>query len=341
MKALVYLGPKQLEIRQLPDAEPGPDEVKIKVKYTGICGSDLHGYLGTTGRRTPPMVMGHEFSGTVFSVGKNVSRFKKGDRVTAQPILNCGHCSYCQAGDINICPSRKFLGTFSTNGTLGEYIILSQENVLPLPEEVSYKAGALIEPTAVAYSAVKMAGNVEGKTVMVIGAGTIGLLVMMVAKYYKAKTIIATDLSPHRLQIAKECGADVALNPAAQDIEKELQNLGLRDEVDITIECVGATPTVQQSLRFLRNKGTAVWVGNSAPMVEINMQDVVTRELTIKGTYIYNQQDFIDSIALLGQKEMKQAENLVDEIVPLEQAADMFEQLLAKDTKLIKVLVEP
>jgi len=222
MRALMYQGPKTMNIMDIPDVTPKKNEVKIAPKYVGICGSDVHGYLGTTGRRIPPMVMGHEMSGVVLEVGSEVTRFKPGDRVTVQPILYCGECDYCKQGLVNICANRRFLGTMTQNGTFMDAICVDEKNVFSLPGSISDIEGALIEPFAVAYRAVRQAlpRPVEGKTVMICGAGTIGLLLLIIAKCFSAGKTIVTDLSDFRLKLAKQNGADIVINPARQDIDQ-------------------------------------------------------------------------------------------------------------------------
>jgi len=339
MRALVYQGPKKMNILDVPDVVMNKREVKIAPKYVGICGSDVHGYLGTTGRRIPPMIMGHEMSGIVIEVGSEVSSFKPGDRVTVQPILYCGQCVYCKQGLINICSNRRFLGTMDQNGAFSDEICIEEKNVFHIPDSISDIEGALIEPLAVAYRAVRQVMPVENKTVMICGTGAIGLLLLAVVRYFGAGKTIVTDLSDFRLEIAKKNGADIIINPAKQDLKQELLENGVYDSIDISFEAVGATPTAQQTVDYVRNKGNIVWVGNSAPMVTINMQNIVTREVVIKGTYIYTEEDFADSIRLLADGNIK-ISNIVSKIIPLEEAPAMFEKLSIGPGELIKVLVD-
>jgi 2-desacetyl-2-hydroxyethyl bacteriochlorophyllide A dehydrogenase len=339
MRALVYQGPKTMNILDVPDVFPKNNEVKIAPKYVGICGSDTHGYLGTTGRRIPPMVMGHEMSGIVLETGPGVSRCKPGDRVTVQPILYCGDCTYCRQGLVNICAKRRFLGTMDQNGVFADAICVEEKNVFLLPDSIGDLEGAMIEPLAVAFRAVSQAIPIEGKTVLICGAGAIGLLLLSVAKYFGAGKTAVVDLSSHRLNLAMQNGADIIINPAYQDIERELSKNGIRDSIDIAFEAVGVTPTVQQTVDYVRNKGTVVWVGNSSKMVTINMQNVVTRELLIKGTYVYTEKDFEEAICLLANSDMD-IKRFISKVIPLEHATAAFEELCAGAGELIKVLVD-
>lgn len=335
----MYMGPKKMQIVDVPDINPKMKEVKIAPKYVGICGSDVHGFLGITGRRTPPMIMGHEVSGLVLEVGSSVTEFKPGDRVTIQPILNCGYCEYCEKGLINICPNRNFLGTMEENGALVDSICVDKKNVILLPNGIDTIEGAMIEPLAVAYRAINQAMPIEGKTVMISGAGTIGLMILMLARYYNAGKTIILDLNNSRLDLARQIGADITINPSTQDIEEKLGEYNCLNTVDITIEAVGVTSTAQQTVDYVRNKGTVIWVGNSAQMITINMQSIVTREITIKGTYVYNEQDFLESIQLLAAKSID-VKQLISMIIPLEKASEMFNSLSSNAGDLIKVIIE-
>ncbi len=339
MKALVYLGPKKMEIQEWAAPEPGPGEVRVRSKFVGICGSDVHGFLGTTGRRTAPMVMGHEMSGTVDKKGAGVQGIPAGARVTVQPILNCGHCRYCEKGLINICQNRKFLGTMSTNGAFSEYFCVPAENICVLPENVSLEVGALVEPFAVAFRAVKHALPVEGKTVMVCGSGTIGLMILKVLKLNKAKRVVMVDLSDERLSLARRHGADDVVNPGTTPLDQALRDLGIRDDVEVSFEAVGVSPTVQQTVDFVQNCGQVIWVGNSSPMVSLNMQNVVTREVNIQGSYVYTGEDFRACVGLLSGKP-QDFSGIISKIIPLGEATAAFDTLSEGAGSLIKVLVD-
>ncbi|MBU4450574.1 MAG: alcohol dehydrogenase catalytic domain-containing protein, partial [Actinobacteria bacterium] len=167
MEALVYESPKNIKIKQVNDPIMHKGELLIKVKATGICGSDVHGYLGITGRRIPPMIMGHEFSGDISKTGEGVTEFSVGDRVTVQPLVFCGDCDYCKQGLTNLCISKKFYGAMDTNGSMAEYICVPQKLIYRLPDSVSYLEGAMIEPLAVAYRAVNQVPNIEEKNVFI------------------------------------------------------------------------------------------------------------------------------------------------------------------------------
>ena len=339
MKALVYEGPRQMPIRDYPECFPKAGEVKIKVKYCGICGSDIHGYTGASGRKIPPMIMGHEFSGVITELGEGASKFKIGDRVAVQPVKYCGECAFCKSGNVNICANRRGLGVLDVDGAFTEYICLEEKYVYPLADNVSDEEGALLEPLSVAYHAVNHALPLEGQNVLIAGTGTIGLLILMLVKANQAKNIVVTDLSEDRLEMARRFGANITVNPMTQDLDQVLKDAGIRDQIDVAIECVGATPTCQQTVDFVRIQGRIVWVGNAAKMVTINMQNIVTREVSIYGTYAFTEEDFSGALKLLEEKRIH-AQEIVSRIVTLEETVDAFEELTKGAGKDIKILVD-
>ena len=338
MRALVYQGPKTMTLENWETPTPKAGEVRVRTAFVGICGSDVHGWLGITGRRTAPMVMGHELSGTISAIGEGVTGPNIGDRVTVLPLFYCGECDYCGEGLDNICPNREFMGAMTCNGALMDEFCVSAKNICKLPENISLEIGALIEPFAVAYRGVCHAAPVEGKTVMICGAGTIGLMALKVCKMLGAKTVAMVDLSNDRLALAGRHGADVLVN-GAEDIDAALKAAGIRDSIDIAIEAVGVSPTVQQSVNFVRNHGKVVWIGNSAPMVSLNMQTVVTREVSIQGSYIYSHADFLECIRLLSEQPQN-FDGIISDIVTLEDAEESFRELSQGAGSKIKVLVK-
>ena len=339
MKALMYMGPRELILTDIPEPSPAPNEIKIKVKLVGICGSDVHGYTGATGRRIPPMVMGHEMSGVVSECGSGATKFQVGDRVVVQPVQYCGECKYCKENSINICANRKGLGVMDINGGFTEYVCMNEKFAYKLADSVSDESAALMDPVSVAYHAVKKILPLEGKNIMISGAGTIGLLVLKVAKLYNPQNIAILDMSDDRLWLAKEYGATVTINPAQQDIKEELEKAGIFGEINCTIECVGATPTAQQTINYVQNQGTVLWVGNAAKMININMQEIVTRELSVFGCYAFTEDDFAEVLELLEKNKLNVTE-IISGIIPLHQAPDAFESLAASAGKDIKIIVD-
>jgi 2-desacetyl-2-hydroxyethyl bacteriochlorophyllide A dehydrogenase len=338
MKALVYNGPEDLRWENIEDVRPAKDEVLIKVRAVGICGSDVHGYLGITGRRIPPMVMGHEFSGVVQEVGESVSRLKIGDRVAPYPVDFCGECASCREGNVHLCFNKKAYGVLECNGAMAEYICVPEKVVFRLADNVSYGVGSMIEPMAVSYRGVNSAGDLTGKNVLVVGAGTIGLLAMAIVKMRNPAKIFITDLSDSRLSVAKEMGADFTINPSKVDVNEiikaETDGLG----VDVAIEAVGATPTVRQAMASLKFGGKAVWIGNSAKMISVNMQEIVTRELRVFGTFLYSYKEFGEVVDLLNSGKLN-VEPIISLEAPMEKGIELFNKLAKDPGSLIKVIL--
>lgn len=263
------------------------------------------------------MIMGHELSGEVAAVGEKVTGFFVGDRVAVQPVMYCGTCEYCRSGNMNICKNRRGLGVLDVNGAFTEYLCMEEKYVYPLPDSVSDYAGAVLEPLSVAYHAVGHVASYEGKNVLIAGAGTIGFLILKLVLARGAKTAVVTDLSQEKLLRAKKAGAALVVNPSVQSLDEELKAAGLRDEIDVAIECVGVTPTANQTIEFVKIKGTVIWVGNAEKLVTINMQQLVTREVSVFGTYAFTETDFASALKLLADGVIH-VDDVVTDVVSME-----------------------
>jgi L-iditol 2-dehydrogenase len=328
MRALQLVAPSTLAVVDLPAPVPGPGEVRLRVKACGICGSDLHGMDGSSGRRIPPLVMGHEASGTVDVAGEGVTAWQPGDRVTIDSTVWCGECGYCREGRVNLCDARQVVGVacaeFRRDGAFAEFVVVPQRILHRLPDGLSFEEAAFAEPVGVALHAVARAGDVAGRTTLVVGAGLIGLLVIQALKRAGAARIIAVDLDEGRLKLAMELGADEAIisgNPVP--------------EVDVALEVVGAAPTVDLAIRSVKKGGRVVLVGNLSPTVPLPLQVVVTRELDVVGTCAIAGEypEALEAIASGGIRVTP----LVSASVPLENGVSAFEQ--AKAPGALKVLV--
>jgi len=322
MQALVYAAPGELRLERIPVPAIAGDEVLIQVKSCGICGSDVAGYLGKTGRRIPPMVMGHEFSGVVARVGRRVEGLTPGQRVTAQPIRFCGECPFCAQGRTSLCENQSMLGVLETNGAMAQYVKAAAKQIVPLPDGVSFDTAALAEPFAVAYSAVKK-GGVEGKAAAVVGTGTIGLMIVAALRMSGAARIYAMDLLEDKRRFALAMGADEAFDPTdGEAFSRMLHDTG--GGVDVAFEAVGADMSVATAMNSLRKAGTAIWVGNMARAVQVNMQQIVTRELQVRGNFDYTQAGFAEAVGMMGRTDFS---GLIDQVVSLEGAIDAFQRL--------------
>lgn len=340
MKALRYLGPRKLEIRELPTPEPARGEVLIKVLACGICGSDVHGYLGLTGRRLEPMTMGHEFCGEIVKTGVAANQFKTGDQVIVQPIHFCGECVNCKRGLTMLCLNKRFFGVLSVDGAMAEYVSVPEKLLYPLPDHCAPYTGALVEPYAVAYGGVLKAGDIEGKTVLVIGAGTIGVCVLQLLKLRKPGKLIVSDLSDSRLNTSLELGADAVINPAKQDFMETLQELTTGSMIDISIECVGVQPTANQSIQCLKAGGASVWLGMSQKEMTINMQDIVCSARRVLGSFNYTHEEF-GQVAKIVTSGQLATDKLVSRIVSLEEAAGIFPEIHEHPDDYLKVMIDP
>jgi len=327
-----------MPLRDVPKPEPGANEVGVKIEAVGVCGSDVHGYKGTTGRRKPPIIMGHEFSGTIVSVGAGVRDYEVGDRVVAMPLLTCGYCDNCRAGFPNQCQNRSGLG-MNLDGAYAEYVNVAPKMLFRLPAELSWEQGALVEPLAVAMHAVNLAPLRLLDTVVILGAGMIGLTVLLAARTKGAGKIIATDLLEHRLDVARKLGADIAINPEKEDVVGAIRAETGGKGAPIVFEAVGIGATANQSLLLARNGGNVIWIGNSEPEVTINMQQVITRELTVRGIYGFNE-EFRLSIEAMRSKRIDLTE-LIEKRARLEDGTQLIDDLAKGKADWVKVMLKP
>ncbi len=341
MKALYYLGDRNMELRDIPKPEPRPGEYLIRVKANGICGSDVEGYLGKTGRRTPPMIMGHEFSGFIERAPEG-GRYSVNQKVVVFPKPYCGVCEFCRQGLVNVCPEGICMGVLDAPGSMCEYVAIEEKYILPF-EGISYSEAAFTEPLAVAYRSVHKISDDElrqAEYTLVIGAGTIGLMVLALLKYRGAKHVIVSDAAGFRLDIAKQLGADSTLNPAKEDFLEGLRSITGDRLCDFAIEAVGIAPTAKSSLDALKIGGTAIWIGNAQKFVEVDMQKIVTSELKIKGNYVYDLDGFSESLRLLSEGKINIAPLMTD-VYPLEQGVQAFRDLENNsDGRRLKVILE-
>jgi Threonine dehydrogenase and related Zn-dependent dehydrogenases len=340
MKALRYHGPKELRYEDVPDVSPRSGEVKLRIRAVGICGSDVHGYLGITGRRIPPMTMGHEFSGEIVELGEGVDGLTVGDRVACFPFGFDGTCDTCRRGDFTLCENRILYGVLTDDGAFADYLCVTQGTCIKLADSVSFEAGSLIEPLTVAYHATGRipADMIRGKNVLLVGAGTIGLMTLLCLKKRGAAQILVSDLGDSRLELAKRMGATHVFNPSRDDVPAKAFELTGGMGVDAAFEAVGATPTVQAAMSSLRRGGMAVWIGNSQKIIEVNMQEVVTRELTITGTNAFSLETFKEAARMINDGEVD-VSPIISRVAPMAEGVELFRTLAENPGDLIKVVL--
>lgn len=340
MRALRYLAPGQIEVQEVPRPVPAEGEVLIHVFACGICGSDVHGYLGLTGRRNPMVILGHEFSGEVVENRVPGSEYEIGAHVIVQPICYCGTCRNCLQGMTNMCLNKRFYGVLSENGAMAEYIAVSEKLLCRMPDDFPPHLGALAEPYAVAYGAVSKLPDLDGRRVLIIGAGTIGLCLLQLIRQKRPRQIVVSDLSRTRLDRALSLGADVCINPGTDDFLESVEACTDGEMIDISVEAVGVQITANQSIQCLKVGGTSIWVGMSQKEMTINMQDIVCHARTVIGSFNYTQQEFEAAARLITGRQLS-ADRLVSRVITLEECPHYFEAIHQNPDDYIKVLVDP
>jgi L-iditol 2-dehydrogenase len=331
VKAVQLVEYGRLELVDLPTPVPTDDEVLIRVRACGICGSDVHGMDGSTGRRVPPIVMGHEAAGEIIEAGSAAHSWNPGDRVTFDSTIYCGVCEYCRRWQVNLCERRQVIGVscpeYRRQGAFAELIVVPQRVLHPLPENLSFEAAAMAEPVSVALHGVTRSGMQPADRVAVIGAGMIGLLIIQVLRAKGAAEIVVVDIDAEKLKLAKELGAT--------DTRSTTADLGL----DIAIEAVGISETVEMAIRSVRKGGAVALVGNISPQVNIPLQAVVTRELSLYGCCA-SQGDYPESLDLIATRAVN-VDPLISARISLEQTPEYFRRLYEREPGLMKVLVCP
>lgn len=335
MKAAVLYGKRDLRVEKRERPTLGPRMVLVRINRVGICGSDLHYYdYGRCGGFIPtrPFVLGHELTGVIVE-SDGTQTLPVGARVTVNPARACGECEYCQAGRRNLCPDTVMLGSASTNpptdGAASEFVAVRDSQCFVLPDEMSDGEGAMIEPLAVALHAVKRAGPIGGKRVLVTGGGPIGLLAAMTARAMGAAPVALSDIVEGRRKAALEFGADVALDPTDPDITARLRDL-VGYGFDVVFEASGSERALQQCFQMVRRGGTIVQVGTlSGELTSLPANQIMAKEIRLVGSFRYNNV-FEEAIRLVASKRID-VSPLVTTVLPFDQIDQAMKQALAKD----------
>ncbi len=330
--------PKEITFNDISIPEIKDNEVLVKIMKIGVCGSDIHVYHGMHPYTSYPVVQGHEVSGEIDSVGKGVVGLKKGDKVTIQPQVVCGKCYSCRNGNYHICDELKVRG-FQTTGMASEYFAVEAEKVLKLPDDMSFDVAAMVEPIAVASHALSRAGSVKGKNVLVLGAGTIGNLVAQVAKARGAKAVMITDLSDYRLDLAKECGIDICINPTEDDLTEAVNAYFGEDKADLILECVGVNPTMEQAISNARKGTSIIVVGVFGQKANVDLGIVQDRELSLIGTLMYKEEDYLNAISMINDKTVN-PESLITTHFAFKDYIKAYEYIENQKDKAIKVIID-
>jgi L-iditol 2-dehydrogenase len=343
MRALLLSEYKKLAMRDLPTPAPGPSDVVIQVAACGICGSDVHGYDGSSGRRIPPLVMGHEAAGIVASVGSDVSAFTQGDRVTFDSTVYCGVCDFCKKGEVNLCDNRQVVGVscgdYSRAGAFAEYVAVPERILYRLPDVLRFSEAAMLEAVSVALHAVRVSEIHGGETALVIGAGMIGLLVLQAARIAGCSHVFVADIDPTRLNLAAELGADRTIQISGTELGSEILRLTAGRGVDVVFEAVGCDETVNTAIDCVRKGGTVTLIGNIAPAVSIPLQKIVTRQIRLQGSCA-SAGEYPQAMELMAAGKIKVG-RLITAVAPLGDGPEWFKRLHSREPNLMKIVLDP
>ena len=343
MKALVLDEYNQLNFRDFEKPEIEPNEVLIRVKACGICGSDVHGMDGSTGRRKPPIIMGHEASGVIEEIGSEVFGWNPGDRVTFDSTIYPLDDWYTRKGRYNLSDNRKVLGVspgeYRKHGAFAVYVSVPAHILYKIPDNVSFEQAAMVEPVAVAAHAVNISKIQPGQSAVVVGAGMVGMFVVNMLKIAGANPIIAIDLDEKKLELAKDFGATQVLNSTDPNLSEKIKSLTKNRGADFGFEVVGISETVNICINNLRKGGTAVLVGNLKPEVTIPLQKIVTTELSLLGSCAING-EYELVLDFLASGEIS-VDKMISAVAPLSEGANWFNRLYNKEVGLNKVLLQP
>lgn len=345
MKALLLTAPSRLEYVDFPDPVPVAGEALVRIRACGICGSDLHGWDGSSGRRHPPLIMGHEAAGEIAALGADTGDWRVGDRVTFDSTLYCGECASCRDGHVNLCENRRVFGVapveYRQHGAFAELLAVPARLLHRVPDKLGVEAAAMVEPVSIAVHAVQRAKVRPGDTAVVVGAGMIGLLVVQALRWAGAKRVIALDLDDGRLALARELGAEHTLRSDIGDPVAEILRLTAGRGADLAMEVVGFGPTLNLALGMLRRGGTAVLVGNLAPTTkDFPLQAVVTKELSLLGSCA-SAGEYPLCLDLIARGVIR-VEPMISAVVPLRDGAEWFAKLSASGGGgMMKVMLAP
>lgn len=333
----IMTSPGEIIFEEVPVPEVGADQVLVKIMNIGICGSDIHVYHGEHPFTSYPVTQGHEVSGEITALGENVKDFFIGQKVTIEPQVTCGECHPCRHGKYNLCEELKVMG-FQTTGTASEYFAVDASKVTPIPQEMSFEEGAMIEPLAVAVHAVKQMGDVAGMDIVVIGAGPIGNLVAQTAKGMGARKVMITDVSDLRLEKAKECGIDVCVNTRNKDFGEAMIEAFGPDKADVIYDCAGNNITMGQAIKHARKGSVIVLVAVFAGMATVDLAVANDHELDIKSTMMYRHPDYVDAIRLVNEGKVH-LRPLISNTFPFKEYKKAYEFIDANRETTMKVII--
>ena len=333
----VMTAPGQIIFQEVPVPEPAKGQVLIKIMKIGVCGSDIHVYHGEHPFTSYPVTQGHEVSGEIAKLGEGVTGFEPGQKVTIQPQGVCGQCHPCRHGKYNLCEELKVMG-FQTTGTASHYFAVDAAKVTPLPQDMSFDEGAMIEPLAVAVHAVKRAGDVTGQKIAVLGAGPIGILVAQTAKGMGAHSVMITDVSDIRLAKAKECGVDFTVNTKTADFGDAMTRHFGPDKADVIYDCAGNNITMGQAIRYARKGSVIILVAVFAGEAKVDLAVLNDHELDLNTSMMYRNEDYLEAIRLVNEKKVALAP-LVSKHFPFRDYLKAYQYIDENRESTMKVII--
>lgn len=343
MKALVLTQYSRLELQDIAKPVPGPGELLVRVAACGICGSDVHGFDGSSGRRIPPIVMGHEAAGIVAEIGPGVTGFQTGDRVTFDSTVYCGQCEFCRRGQVNLCNNRQVIGVscgeYRRAGAFAEFLTIPAHIAYHLPDNLSFPDAAMLEAVSVALHGVAVSELSGNETILVIGAGMIGLLLLQAARAAGAGRVFVSDVDESRLHLASSLHADETFLASGQQLVEQMLQRTHGQGVDVVLEAVGRDETIATSIDCVRKGGTVTLVGNITPQVTLPLQKVVSRQIRLQGSCA-SAGEYPQAMELIASGKIQVAP-LITAVAPLEAAASWFERLHSREPNLMKIVVDP
>jgi L-iditol 2-dehydrogenase len=338
MRAAYVVENEKVEIRDIDVPTLKADEVLIKVKTVGVCGSDLHLFKGTHAFRKPPAILGHEVAGDIVEIGENVTNFKIGDRVTVEPHLGCGECEFCKQELVNLCTSKKAPGTPSWIGTFVEYFNAPEKTVYKINDNISYEMGTLIEPLAVAVHAIDRITVAEKDSIAILGSGTIGLLALVAAREAGYKNIICTDTQEFNLEMALKQGAKLALNPLKEDVVARVKEFTGGRGVDVALIAADSKVILDQASAMVRRRGEVGVIAMITEKIPVYTYSFVFNEQTLFGAMTYETKDFVKATEMINNG--LDLSDFLTQKLPLEESQRALDVLSEKKENVIKVIVE-
>lgn len=337
MKQAIMLKPGEIVFQDVPVPALGSKQIKVKMLKIGVCGSDIHVWHGKHPYTSYPVVQGHEMSARVVEAGSEVTNVKVGDLITIQPQVVCGKCYPCTHGLYNDCNELKVMG-FQTTGMASEYFVADAEKALKLPDDMNDEHGAMIEPLAVACHAVSRYGSVSGKNAVVIGGGPIGNLVAQVLLARGAKKVLLSEVSAYRLETAKKCGIST-VNPTEKLLQDAIYQSFGSDAADVIFECIGSPATIKEAVQIARKGSMIIVVGVVPDLAPINMGFVQDHELSIIGSAMYQTNDYLSAIELVGQDKIA-FDALITHHVAFSKYPDAYQLIEEQRDKAMKVMID-